>query len=122
MVTSADFFKVAHQLQQELKESGGSFISKPRMEITELVREASGSDNSRLKSAASAKLEMALLNQGVRVRPSLSDTTTGDVIRLFHVNTVIASLSDIFENPGEETDKKLAEYIKKIKGEWDWNK
>ena len=120
MVTSADFLQVAHLLQKELKETGGSFISKPRMEITELVREVSGSDNSRMKNVAAEKLETALLYQGIRVYPSLTETTTGAVIRLFHVGTIVASLVDMLNNPGDETDKQLAEVIKKVKGEWDW--
>lgn len=119
MANRADYLKVARQLKGEL--NGKAFLSKPRIEITELIREASGEDSFRLKSNAASELEYELLNQGVRVYPSLKGTTTGNVVRLFHIGTVIASLIDLLVHPDEETDKQLADITKKVKGEWDWS-
>ena len=120
MATDADFLKVAQQLKRELH--GQAFIRKPRVELTELVREASDNSGYRLKKRGASDLELALLHQGVRVYPPLDETTTGDEVRLFHVNTVVSYLVDALHNPGEETDKQLAEVTKKVKGEWNGNK
>ena len=121
MVDRADYLKVARHMKNEL--NGKAFLSKPRMEFTDLLREASGEDGTRLKKVAAGELEMELLQQGVRVFPSLKDTTTGDVVRLFHTSTtVIAELVDVLTHPGDDTDRQLADITKKVKGEWDWGR
>ena len=119
MANRADYLRVARQLKSEL--NGKAFLSMQRMYITNLVREASGEDGFRLKKIAAGELEMELLQQGVRVFPSLQETSTGDTVRLFHTSTtVIADLVDMLTHPAEETDRQLADVTKKVKGEWVW--
>ena len=118
MVTQTDYLKVARQLKDEL--DGRDFLSKSRMEITGRVRAVSGEKSFRLKSRAAAELGDQLLNQGVRVHPSLEETTTGDVVRLFRTGTDVASLMDILANPGEDTDRALGRIAPKVKGLRDW--
>ena len=122
MVTRSDYLKVARQLKAELAGTKQAFLRKPRVEITELIRDAIGEDGFRLKSAGSASLRDELLNQGVRVYPPLENTTTGDVVRLFHTGTVIASLVDMLARPSDETDRELADVTKKVKGVWEWER
>ncbi len=118
MPTRSHLISVARQLKQSL--NGKAFLTIDRREITELLREVSGEETTRIKSAMGAELEMALLEQGVRVFPRIQETTTGDVVRLFHPGTVIASLVDILTNPDHSTDKELAGVTKKVKGLWNW--
>ena len=122
MVTSSHLLSVAWQLKKELDETGKAFHTKRRVEITELVRVISGESNTRVKTSMGRDLERQLLNQGVRVYPSLVETTTGDLVRLFHVGTVVASLVDMLANPGDDTDKQLANVTKKVKGFWEWDR
>ena len=117
MVERAHYLKVAQQLKKEL--DGKTFLSKPRMQITELLREASGEDTFWLKNIAANNLEIELLRQGIRVFPSLQDTTTCDIVRLFPTGTTLASLVDVFTHPGEDTDGPLADITERVRGAWD---
>jgi hypothetical protein len=91
------------------------------MEITNLVREVSGEDTTRIKSGVAGVLGLALLEQGVRCYPSLEDTTTGDTVRLFHAGSVFGNLVDLLIYPSNLGDKDLGAMLKKIKGQWDWS-
>lgn len=112
--------RVARDLKQKL--NGQAWLTIDRMEITGLIRAASGEGGTRLKSALAGDLEHALLEQGVRCHPSLQHTTTGDTVRLFHPGTVIASLVDILSHPDSGTDRELAGVTKKVKGDWNWQR
>ncbi len=118
MLSYPDLVQVARELKARL--NGRAFMTLERFDITELLREYPGSENTRLKSALSGDLETALLEQGVRCFPSLKATTTGDRVRLFHPGTVVASLVDMLAHPSPQTDKELADVTKKVKGEWVW--
>lgn len=52
-------------------------------------------------------LTSALINQGVQVYPSLRETTTGDMVRLYHAGSVLGQLIDTIFHPDEGTDKEL---------------
>lgn len=118
MLSYSDLVQVARDLKARL--NGRAFMTMERFEITELLRENRGSENTRLKSGLSADLEQALLEQGVRCFPSLKSTTTGDRVRFFHPGTVVASLVDILSHPSPQTDGELADVTRKVKGEWQW--
>jgi len=107
---------VARQLKGRL--NGKAFLTIDRSEITELLRQISGEDTTRIKSGIASDLERALLEQAVRCYPSLAATTTGDAIRLFHAGTLLGQLTDVLAHPASETDKELAELLTKIKGKW----
>lgn len=64
------------------------------------------------------ELERVLLNQGVRCYPSLTDTTTGDTVRLFHAGTLLGTLVDLVSEPHADDDHDLADVLTKIKGKW----
>ena len=117
--TQSHLVRVARLIKQRLQ--GHAFLTMPRVEITGMVREVSGENATRLKTSMADQLERALLEQGVRVYPSLLLTTTGDTVRVFQPGTVVASLVDILANPDEDTDKELAAVTTKVKGLWNWN-
>jgi len=110
---------VAKDIKRRL--NGSAFITMPRQEITQLVRDVSGEETTRIKSEMGKEIEMALLEQGVRLFPRLQDTEASDNIRFFHTGSVAASFVDILAYPDRETtDKQLAQVITKVKGRWNW--
>lgn len=110
---------VARKLKTRL--NGKAFLTLPRMDITELVRETSGEDATRIKAGIAADLEVALLEQGIRCFPTLTSTSTGDTIRLFHAGTVLGNLVDLLIHPSVEADSDLGAMLTKIKGKWEWS-
>ncbi len=120
MPSRGHLVEVAKQLKRDL--NGMAFKTVPRFEITEMLREASGEESTRLKAAMAEELEYALLEQGVRVYPPLRETAKGDNVRLFHPGTVLASLVDMMLHPSETTDKEMAAVTKKVKGLWEWDR
>lgn len=119
MPTRHQLTSVARKLKTRL--NGKAFLTLPRMDITELVRETSGEDATRIKAGIAADLEVALLEQGIRCFPTLTSTSTGDTIRLFHAGTVLGSLVDLLIHPSVEADSDLGAMLTKIKGKWAWS-
>jgi hypothetical protein len=118
MPTRLDLVQVARELKRKLGKQ--AFLSVLRGDITQLVREVSGEEATRIKSSMGDDLERALLEQGVRCFPSLGETTADDFVRLFHAGTVLGGFVDMLIYPSPESDKELAEAITKFKGKWDW--
>ena len=110
---------VARNLKNQL--NGRAFLTIPRTDVTEMLRDVSGEETTRIKSVIGADLDMALLEQGVRCYPRFQDTTTGDTIRLFHAGSVLGSVVDLLVHPSTETDKDLGDMLVKIKGKWKWS-
>jgi hypothetical protein len=110
---------VARRLKAHLGSSAHKTLS--RMTITTMLREASGLESTRLKSELALQLEACLSHEGVVCYPHLSETTTGDVVRLYHAGTVGSRLVDIITNPAAEEDAELGVLITKIKGRWDYS-
>lgn len=119
MPTRHQLTSVARKLKTQL--NGKAFLTIPRMQITELLRTTSGEDATRIKSGIAGELELALLEQGLRCYPSLSATSTGDTVRLFHAGTVLGNLVDLLIHPSIEADRDLGSMLTKIKGKWEWS-
>lgn len=113
MPTPADLSRVAKSVKDRI--DGRAFESIPRREITDILREVSGEHSTRLKRAMAEDLERKLLEQGVRVFPRLQETSTGDVVRVFHTGTVLASLVDMLLYPSAATDREIAKVTSKVK-------
>lgn len=118
MITTIDLKRVARELKKKLGNRG--FLTVARFEVTELLRSLSGDDATRIKSVMGQNLEQALLEQGVRVFPSFSETNGTDGIRLFHAGTVVSDFVDMLRHPSSGTDKELAVAIAKFKGKYNW--
>lgn len=119
MPTRPHLMTVAKEIKKRL--NGSAFITMPRQEVTQLVRDVSGEETTRVKSEMGKEIEMALLEQGVRLFPRLQDTESSDNIRFFHTGSVAADFVDILAHPDRETtDKQLAQIITKVKGRWIW--
>lgn len=116
MPTTSHLNQTARELKKRL--NGKAFLTMPRMEVTQLLRDVSGEDTTRIKAAMAADLEMALLHQGVRCHPSIADTTTGDTVRLFHAGTLLGTLVDLVAHPDPSDDHDLADVLTKVKGKW----
>lgn len=116
MPNRSDLVQVARALKRRL--NGRAFVTLPRMEVTNILREVSGADTTRIKSNMAGALETALLEQGVRCYPGLSVTSTGDTVRLFHAGTLLGTLVDLIAHPSPQDDADLAEVLTKIKGKW----
>jgi hypothetical protein len=118
MPTRTHLVTASRKLKQQL--NGRAFLTIQRTDITELLREVSGEPTTRIKSTLAGDLTSALINQGVQVYPSLSETTTGDTVRLYHAGSVLGQLIDTIVHPDEGTDKELGDVLTKIKGKWNW--
>jgi hypothetical protein len=118
MPTRTHLVAVARQLKRDL--GTRAFKTIPRTDITEMLREVSGEPTTRIKSTLAADLTSALINQGVQVYPPLTETTTGDMVRLYHAGSVLGQLIDIIVYPDEGTDSELGGVIAKVKGKWKW--
>lgn len=110
---------VARQLKARF--NGRAFLTIQRMEVTNMLREVSGEETTRIKSGIAGDLERVLLEQGVRSYPGFADTTTGDTIRLFHADTMLGHLIDLLAYPSTETDTELGVVLTKLKGKWIWS-
>lgn len=119
MPTREHLIAVARQLKTRL--NGKAFLTVPRRDVTELLRDVSGEDTTRIKSVIGENLDQALLERGVRSFPRFADTSTSDMIRLFHADTVAPNLLDLFLYPSPQTDHELAEVLTKVKGKWKWS-
>ena len=118
MPTRTHLVSVARKLKQQL--NGRAFLTIPRTDITDLLREVSGEPSTRIKSSLAGDLTSALVNQGVQVYPSLAETTTGDTVRLYHAGSVLGQLIDTIVHPDPGTDADLGDVLTKIKGKWKW--
>ena len=116
MVTQSDLKRVARELKKRL--GNQAFRTFQRFEVTELLRTLSGEDATRIKSVMGQNLETALLEQGVRVFPTFSETNGTDSIRLFHAGTVMSDFVDMLRYPSESTDRELGIAISKFKGKF----
>ncbi len=109
---------VARRLKHQL--DARAFVTVPRTQITDLLRQESGEPTTRIKSGLAADLTSALITQGVLVYPGLGETTTGDMVRLYHAGSVLGQLIDTIVHPDPGTDNDLAEVLTKVKGKWNW--
>src|SRR5712691_8050004 len=105
MPTRTHLVAVARKLKQRL--DGRGFLTIPRSEITDLLRDVSGEPTTRIKSGLSADLTSALVTQGVQVYPTLAETTTGDTVRLYHAGSLLGQLVDTIVHPDPGTDTDL---------------
>lgn len=119
MPTRHQLTTVARKLKARL--STKAFLTIPRMDVTDLVREVSGEETTRVKAGMADDLEVALLEQGIRCYPKLSETSSGDMVRLFHAGTVLGNLVDLLIHPSTESDRDLGAMLTKIKGKWEWS-
>lgn len=109
---------VARKLKHQL--DGRAFLTVPRTHVTDLLRAEAGEPATRIKSGLAADLTSTLITQGVLVYPGLGETTTGDMVRLYHAGSVLGQLIDTIVHPDPGTDKDLAEVLTKVKGKWSW--
>lgn len=91
-----------------------------RTEFTQRLRRVSGESTIRIESVLGADLERALNDQGLRCYPSLSETTTGDRVRVFRAGSVVGDLIDAVLVPSADHDRDLAEAVAKVKENSDW--
>ncbi len=66
------------------------------------------------------EIEEVFAEQGLRVFPKLSETTTGDWVRVWRAGTIATDLLDLVLNPNDRSDRELGEIATKIKGKWTW--
>ena len=110
--TPAQYTIAAQSLKRKIE---AAYISIPDSGIIEALYQVGAE---RVSNNMRGDLEEALLNMGVRAYPAL--TTASEAYRLFHHDTVVASLVDLLMHPSEDSDKKLAEVVTKVKGLWSW--
>jgi hypothetical protein len=118
MPTRTHLVSVSRELKRLL--NGHAFITIARTDITDLLRKESGEPTTRIKSTLATELTSALITQGVLVYPALTETTTGDMVRLYHAGSVLGQLIDTIVHPDKGTDKDLGDVLSKVKGKWKW--
>ncbi len=118
MPTRTHLVAVARELKRQL--NGSAFKTVDRTFITELLRKEAGEPTTRIKSSLATDLTSALITQGVLVYPPLTETTTGDMVRLYHAGSVLGQLIDTIVHPDTGTDKDLGDVLSKVKGKWKW--
>ena len=74
---------------------------------------------SRLTCKKAEMLEVALLQHGIQCYPGLADTSAAS-IRFYRPSTMAGRIIDMGRYPSEENDRALAEAVKKMKGQWNW--
>ena len=111
MPSQSDYVQVATQLGERLPKQR-QFIRLPRIEITKILRDVSGEKRTKIGRPMGAKLDEALLGQGLRAFPTIEDTYHHDIIRLFRTGGVLATIVDIIELPGDTADKKLRSILR----------
>ena len=121
MPTHDHLVQVARSVRRELDRTSKAFTTMDRMELTRRLRGVSGESGTRIKAANGADLEGALNDQGLRCYPSLTETTTGDRVRIFRAGSAVGDLIDAVLTPSPDHDRELAEALAKFKGTWDWN-
>jgi hypothetical protein len=119
MPSRNDYVLVARELKKRL--NGKAFLTIPRREVTEILRDVSGESTTRIKSSAAAELTQVLLEQALRCFPGLSDTDTFETVRIFHAGSVFGNLVDLIVHPSSQTDSDVGAMLKKVKGTWDWS-
>lgn len=112
MPSNEDYRKVVNTLKGQLGRK--PFLTISRMEITEILRSESGEPRTRVKHLVAAAIEREMERAGLRCYPSLIDTEGKDMLRLFRSPSFIAELTTILNEPGEETDARLRDAIKKV--------
>lgn len=123
MPTHDHLIQVARSVRRDLDRESKAFKSMNRMELTQRLRQISGESNTRIKTAIiGPELERALYDQGLRCYPSLTETTTGDRVRVFRAGSAVGELIDAVLVPSPAHDHDLAEALAKFKGTWDWNR
>ena len=114
MPTHKHYAEVAKALRREV--NGREFKSIKSVEITDMLREASG-ESVELSDSTAAELECALLKENVRVFPHLrGDVEADQVVRLFAKRGAVAEFLDALTQPSDATNVRLAEMIRKFGG------
>lgn len=114
-----DYVLVARVLKKRL--NGNAFLTIPRHEITDILRDVSGEEKTRIKSTVAKELTHVLLEQGLRCYPSIEETDTFDTVRVFRTGSVFGNLVDLIVHPSKDTDKDVGAMLKKVKGTWTWS-
>jgi hypothetical protein len=122
MPTHDHLVQVARSVRRDLDRASKAFMTIDRMELTQRLRRVSGESRTRIKSTNGGDLEAALNDQGLRCHPSLTETTTGDRVRIFRAGSAVGDLIDAVLVPSPDHDRELAEALAKFKGTWDWNR
>lgn len=116
-----DYLTLAKEIKRELDSNHLAFKSYARTDFTDGLRKISGEPNTRIKTGGVAKeIETVFAEQGLRIFPLLSETTTGDWVRVWRAGTLAAEMLDMVVNPGTRSDEELAEMATKVKGKWVW--
>lgn len=110
---------VARELKKRL--NGRAFLTIPRREVTEILREVSEEPTTRIKSTIARDLTQVMLEQALRCYPSIEETEMNDTVRVFHAGSVFGNLVDLIVHPSKETDADVGAMLKKVKGTWDWS-
>ena len=116
-----NLIQVARSVKRDLDHDSKAFRSYERMELTNRLRAVSGEPTTRIKLALGADLERALSDQGLRCYPRLTETTTGDRIRIFRAGSTVGDLLDAVLVPSPDHDRRLAEALEKFKGASVWD-
>lgn len=122
MPTHDHLVQVARTVRRELDRESKAFMSMDRMQLTQRLREVSRESSTRIKAALGADLERALNDQGLRCYPSLTETTTGDRVRVFRAGSTVGDLIDAVLLPSPDHDRDLTEALAKSNGRWDWDR
>jgi hypothetical protein len=109
---------VARELKKRL--NGKAFMTLPRHEVTEILRNVSDEPTTRIKSRVAYDLTQVLLEQALRCYPSIEETEMNDNVRIFRAGSVFGNLVDLIVHPSKDTDVDVGAMLKKIKGTWDW--
>jgi hypothetical protein len=119
MPSRNDYALVARELKRRL--NGKAFLTIPRREITDILREVSGEPAARIASIKARDLTQVLLEQALRCYPTLEETDMFDTVRVFRAGSVFGNLVDLIVHPSKETDRDVGAMLKKVKGTWDWS-
>src|SRR5437899_1843075 len=100
---------VARELQKRL--NGKAFMTMPRHEVTEILREVSDEPTTRIKSRVAQELTQVLLEQALRCYPSIEEAEMNDNVRIFRAGSMFGNLVDLIIHPSKDTDKDVGDML-----------
>lgn len=114
MPTKDHFQAVAKQIAEYLNSFGLAFKTYTITQLDQMIKATAG-EGARVTTESSwDEMEMALLQRGLIVFPTLQNAEDGHV-RIYRAGTVVGNLLQAFRYPGQSSDSDLAGLLRTLR-------
>lgn len=114
MATKSDYGKVASQIAQHLNAFRLAFKAYNVSEFDGMIKAVAGTGARVSTDDAAKEFQMALLERGFVIFPSIQDSEDG-YIRVIRSNSIVGNLLNAFKYVGASGDDDLARLLTKLK-------